>query len=296
MPRPKDTSYTGDPEYTQFEQMISDRKLCPATAKSYKASYRKCRNLFQKPIRDTAEDTAWKTIRVAEENINTVQALINICILVRQLEPVMPHDELIEQRTLNKQDVDEHLKQANAFKTLPELSEYDAFVDSLWSEGKYREYIINFLMRHYYVRNQDLMFDIVDTKTETLADRCKNYLWVNKSKKCITYIRNLYKTAKIYGQKSYDIKNERFIRAVKCCQKYMYAFPICDDPSLIGYHIKNMSFNKLGEGNCLKIIINHYRDNYVKIKEISQRRGTDMKTLMESYNINYNMFNDTNSE
>ena len=64
MPRPKDTSYTGDPEYTQFEQMISDRKLCPATAKSYKASYRKCRNLFQKPIRDTAEDTAWKTIRV----------------------------------------------------------------------------------------------------------------------------------------------------------------------------------------------------------------------------------------
>ena len=82
------------------------------------------------------------------------------------------------------------------------------------------------------------MFDIVDTKTETLADRCKNYLWVNKSKKCITYIRNLYKTAKTYGQKSYDIKNERFIRAVKCCQKMQYAFPICDDPSLIGYHIR----------------------------------------------------------
>ena len=57
-----------------------------------------------------------------------------------------------------------------------------------------------------------------------------------------------------------------------------------------------MSFNKLGESNCLKIIINHYRDNYGKIKEISQRRGTDIKTLMESYNINYNMFNDTNSE
>ena len=296
MPRPKDTSYSGDPEYAKFEQMISDRKLCPATAKSYRASYRKCRNLFQKPIRDTAEDTAWRTIQVAEDNINTVQALINICILVRQLEPVMPHDELIEQRTINKKDVDDHLKQANSFKELPELAEYDAFVDSLWSECKYREYIVNYLMRHYYVRNQDLMFDIVDTKTETLADRCKNYLWVNKSKKCITYIRNLYKTAKIYGQKSYDIKNERFIRAVKCCQKMQYAFPICDDPSLIGYHITKMSFNKLGESNCLKIIINHCRDNYQKIKEISQRRGTNMKVLMESYNISYNNENDTNSE
>ena len=52
-------------------------------------------------------------------------------------------------------------------------------------------------------------------------------------RKCVTYIRNLYKTAKIYGQKSYDIKNERFIRAVKCCEKLQYAFPICDDPSLI---------------------------------------------------------------
>ena len=68
----------------------------------------------------------------------------------------------------------------------------------------------------------------------------------------------MYKTAKIYGQKSYDVKNERFIRAVKCCQKMQYAFPICDDPSLIGYHITKMSFNKLGESNCLKIIINHY--------------------------------------
>ena len=73
-----------------------------------------------------------------------------------------------------------------------------------------------------------------------------------------------------------------------------YAFPICDDPSLIGYHITKMSFNKLGESNCLKIIINHYRGNHQKIKEISERRGTNMKVLMESYNISYT--NDSGSE
>ena len=104
MPRPKDNSYANDPEYIQFEKLISDRGLCPATAKSYRTSYRKCRNLFQKPIRDTAEDTAWKTIQVAEPNINTVQSLINICILVRQIEPQMPHDELIEQRSINRKE------------------------------------------------------------------------------------------------------------------------------------------------------------------------------------------------
>jgi hypothetical protein len=96
-----------------------------------------------------------------------------------------------------------------------------------------------------------IWLSLLNTKTETIADRCKNYLWINKSRKCVTYIRNLYNTAKIYGQKSYDIKNERFIKAVKCCEKLQYAFPICDDPSLIGYHITKMSFNKLGESNCL---------------------------------------------
>ena len=146
------------------------------------------------------------------------------------------YDELIEQRTINKKDVDEHLKQANSFKQLPELS-----------ECKYREYIVIFLMRHYYVRNQDLMFDIVYTKRLKLWLTGAKITWINKSKKCVTYIRNLYKTAKIYGQKSYDIKNERFIKAVKCCEKMQYAFPICDDPSLIGYHITKMSFNKSSE-------------------------------------------------
>ena len=45
MPRPKPlrtlVTRSGDPEYIQFdfEQMISDRKLlCPATAKTYRAS------------------------------------------------------------------------------------------------------------------------------------------------------------------------------------------------------------------------------------------------------------------
>ena len=40
-------------------------------------------------------------------------------------------------------------------------------------------------------------------------------------------------------------------RHILRCEKLQYAFPICDDPSLIGYHINKMSFNKLGESNCL---------------------------------------------
>ena len=45
MPRPVDTSYSEDPEYIQFTDMIKGKDLSVATAKSYKASYRKVRNL-----------------------------------------------------------------------------------------------------------------------------------------------------------------------------------------------------------------------------------------------------------
>ena len=143
-------------------------------------------------------------------------------------------------------------------------------------------------MRHYYTRNLDLIFDITETKNDTLKDKTKNYLWINRRKQSILYIRNNYKTARTYGQKSYEIKNERFIRAVKACHKQMYAFPICNEPTLIGYYITKMSFHQLGESNCLKIVINHYRDNIKKLEEISRARGTNLQVLLKSYNISYN--------
>jgi len=50
----------------------------------------------------------------------------------------------------------------------------------------------------------------------------------------------------------------------------------------------------LGESNCLKIIINHYRDNIKKLEEISRARGTNLQVLLKSYNISYN--NDDNPQ
>ena len=62
---------------------------------------------------------------------------------------------------------------------------------------------------------------------------------------------------------------------------------------LIGYYVHKMTMlnskdQRLGKGDCLKIIVNHYRDNYQKLEEISKSRGTNFKVLMTSYNISYN--------
>ena len=91
--RPKNSNYENDTEFQQFQESIKDKS--PSTAKSYKASYKKVRDLLGKCIRDTAEETVIKVIQVDNENINTQQALINICILTRKLAPEMPILRLI---------------------------------------------------------------------------------------------------------------------------------------------------------------------------------------------------------
>ena len=50
---------------------------------------------------------------------------------------------------------------------LPTLDEFDNFIESLWQKSKHKEYIINYLIRHCNVQNQDLIFDIVDKKADT---------------------------------------------------------------------------------------------------------------------------------
>ena len=110
--RPKNSDFEGDSEFTMFEAMIENKAIKEATKRSYRANYRKLRNLLGKNIRDTAEDTTVNAINAAVgEQINSAQALLNIAILCRRnMEPALPVDTIILKRTDNKDEVTEMLK------------------------------------------------------------------------------------------------------------------------------------------------------------------------------------------
>ena len=282
--RQVNTDFAGDPEYEQF--LVYAESKAYATAKSYKTSYRKLRNLLGKPIRETAEDTVVNAVKAAIENINSQQALINIGIICReQFEPKMEINVLTKFREQNKETVQDMIKMNNMFIVLPSLGEFDNYLELLWSDKKYREYIVNFLIRHHYVRNKDLLFDIVDKKSD--IDENSNWLWIDRRNQRCVYYRNDYKTASTYGPKETMIDNERFLKAAKMCHKKMDEFPITDSEDKIGYHILKMTFRKLGEGALLKIIINHYKGDISRLKEISNSRGCSLPTLLQNYNISY---------
>jgi hypothetical protein len=282
--RQVNTDFVGDPEYEEF--LVYTQNKAHATAKSYKTSYRKLRNLLGKPIRETAQETLFKTIQTAIENINSQQALLNIGIICReQFEPKLPVDTLVKFRDQNKETVQEMIKMNNQFIVLPSLGEFDNYLEILWVDKKYKEYIINFLIRHHYVRNKDLLFDTTEKKSD--IDQEHNWLWIDRRNQRCVYYRNDYKTASTYGPKTSVIDNERFLKAAKMCHKKMDEFPITDSEEKIGYHIQKMTFRKLGEGALLKIIVNHYKGDISRLKEISNSRGTNLPTLLQSYNISY---------
>ena len=49
---------------------------------------------------------------------------------------------------------------------------------------------------------------------------------------------------------------------------------------------QKLSYNSLGEGALLKMIVNHHRGDISKLQEIAESRGTAVLTLLTSYNIN----------
>lgn len=63
-------------------------------------------------------------------------------------------------------------------------------------------YIINYLLIHYYIRNEDLNIKFVLRLKDTKIDKEQNYIWLDLRRKKTVYIRNNYKTKKTYGQKN----------------------------------------------------------------------------------------------
>ena len=60
---------------------------------------------------------------------------------------------------------------------------------------------------------------------------------------------------------------------------------IIPNPEQVGYTVKKMTLNQIGEAKYVKIVVDHFRGNLQKLKEISKNRGTSLETLLESYDI-----------
>ena len=283
-------------ELEEFRKTFSNKSK--VTQNVYNSNYKKLRDLLGDDILNLSQKNIIEIIEKNISNRNTQSSLINIAYLIRKNNE-LSINELETFRKKNQTIIKDKIYESNS-NLVDSLPSYDTIVDftnDLLKTEKYVQYVINYLLLHCQVRNADLNFDFVLFKKDT-KDTSKNYLWFSAKTKTAHYIRNVYKTAKIvkpdgtttgYGQKIIKITDPDFIKVMKIFvnyqkkeQKPVVFFP---NTETIAYHVKKMTYEGLGETMYFKIVVNHFRKDANMLKQISYNRGTDINTILESYDV-----------
>ena len=282
-------------ELDEFKEYIKDKSA--NTIKSYIQQYNKLKKIIDKEMEQDIEiqNVSEKNILefvINENNLNSQQALLNIAIMIRKMMK-QPTSKLEKQRETNKAKLQGYVKEQNAKLKKAGLPSYQDLLDYLaflYESERWTDYIINYLLIYLHTRNEDVNFELVPFKRDIKTNPTINYLWYSKRASKATLYRRNYKTVGKYGMKTDVIKDPKFLNAIKqifeCRKKGEEGCDIfIPNKENVGYFVKKATLDNLGENIYNKIIVNNYRTDLNKLREISESRGTDLKTLHESYDI-----------
>lgn len=257
--------------------------------KTYNTTYNKLvsSGLFSNPISDTPNMTIIKNIKTITDNAFNRKTYLTAIIKMKRLAD-KGIIELENYREQQKVDILQHIrdKKETANPDGLTLKGFSNYVDGLYRDQRYKEYIVNYLFLHYGVRNQDIDCIIVNGKKKTLPPD-DNYLVVYKTK--VDYIRRKYKTFKTYGEKKITIKDKKFIIAVNALNRGdgqpLLITPTGErfNPSSLNTIIQRMTYGEAGEGRLFKLLIDEYKFDDEKITALAESRGTKKKEIMAFY-------------
>ena len=159
---------------------------------------------------------------------------------------------------------------------LPTLREMKTHMNNLYDSGNYLGYCVMYLFLTYTIRNKDMIATVVKSKKQT--NSTDNFFIVGR--KQVTYIRNNYKTADKYGSKTHVITNPKFLTAIRNLD-----YLLKEDQN-IDRVIKKITagIGGITESVIVKVVLK-YSNNMNNLKRISKNRGSDIRTLVENYNI-----------
>lgn len=188
-----------------------------------------------------------------------------------------PNDELVSYiKSINEslqKEADQRQRDMATDTTLPNTKQLKEQMDALYEKQDYKGFCVMYLMITYQVRNMDMIASVVKSKKET--NDSDNFFVIGRSQ--VTWIRNKYKTASKYGTKTIVIKNKKFMNAISNLSQLLSPTENID-------RVMKKITGGINEGTIAKIVL---RDNNTinGLKRVSKNRGTDVNTLINSYNI-----------
>ena len=274
---------------TEFD-MISQKKseLSAKTLTNYRNIYKRLRTLFKdQDIATLSNAEIIKGIDEYEGTPAVKQTLLNVAIVLKQVFDLKV-DPLIEKRTQLIKDIKQHsvdVTNKELSDSLPTYKQLVTFRDNLFKDGKFTDYVINYLLMTG-VRNADV--NAIISRSDKDLKEGKNYLILNKSS--VKYIRDDYKTRQKYDTKKEVIKDKKLVEALNYILGEKEALPLLNTG---GQQIAETSLNKfistrtldhIGQGAIFKVMVNGQPKKREKLGAV---RGTNLQTVLEYYDINF---------
>ena len=192
-----------------------------------------------------------------------------------------PNDEIVAYiKNANdeiQKDAEIRQRELSLNPCLPTLKEMKAHMNSLFDKGEYKSYCVMYLFITYTIRNKDMIATVVKSKKQA-NDTAENFFILGRNR--VTWIRNNYKTATIYGPKVHIIKHKKFHSAISHLD---YLLKPTDNIDRV---IKKITegIGGVTESVIAKIVLRE-SNSMAGLKRISLNRGSDINTLVENYNI-----------
>ena len=284
-----------DEDENEMDYVLNQNISIKETSKTqYRNVYKRWLEVSDRQIKDCSEDSVINILGKIECASNTKNTVVSAILMIRKFHN-LPIQKIQRWRdTKLRLLIDQSKVAADKItaEMLPTYNELNNYIKKLYKEKQWLNYIINFMLVKYCVRNIDLNCFITQDKTmmQRTGNNDKNNLFYI-SPTYVVYIRRDYKTYDTYGEKRIAIRSVPFRNALL---NFLDDKPdgwlfgagdkIMTQPSISKY-IMDHSFQGLGEGKICKLMCIYYaqKGDIASLRRISKSRGTAIETLIDSY-------------
>ena len=157
------------------EYLEANKHLSKHTVLGYSKAYDKVTDLLDVPLKEARQKDILDIVKTLSESPNSVTQYINAVIQIRRYHEA-PVDRLLKQRErlqVRIQEVKDATNDAK-FDDLPDAGELKKWLNKLYADERWRDYLINYILITFNTRNKDLDLVIVDHKRKA-KDKDTNY-------------------------------------------------------------------------------------------------------------------------
>ena len=263
-----------------FTDYVNNLNLSDKRSKNIVYSYNKYLDIFDEVIpKDILKNINNKDIYPTDSMVKNLLGVFVHYYKFRKLDPTKLQNEL---KKLNiKMNDGYRQRNIKLKKELPTMSQLQQFNLENYKNKRFRAFIINYLLLNFGVRNKDLNLTI--TRNSKNLYKTKNYLVVRKN--TLNYIRQDYKTVKVYNSKKNVIKSIRLLEAAEELLGDMESVPLLQNTINLGQEIQKYTFNNLLEGDIFKIVVSS-KKSLKDVERLTDKRGSSVNAVLNNYNLN----------